>query len=75
MLYSLSKVDRVYHHSLVDYSTNGRVTSEDVYVKFIYSNWKVNVHSIDNHKIISVLLVTARGVTYSTIRDIIIVLY
>ena len=75
MVYSSLKVDRIHNNSLVYYGTNSRVTSEDIYIRFMHLDQKVDIYSIDNYEIISFLLVTARGVTCSTIRDVIIILY
>jgi len=71
----LLKIDRIHYHSLVDYNANSRVASEDIHVRFICSDQKVDVHGMDNHEIISILLVTAKGVTHYTIGDIIIILH
>ena len=60
--------------SLVDRRANGGAEGEDVKVICKAPNRKIYICSIDNHEIIDIPLVIARGVIQTTLGEVILIL-
>ena len=73
--YNISKTSCSAHHSLVDRGANNGVTGNDVRIIEKYSNKIVNIRGINNHEVPSIPIVTAGGVTNTTIREVILILH
>ena len=74
-VYYLSKVSHSSVDSLVDRGTNGGVVGNDVKTVAIHPDRTVDVRSIENHAIASILLVITCGVTLTTSGEVIVIMH
>ena len=73
--YNVSKTSRSAHYSLVDIGANGGVAGNDVRIIEKHPDKTVNIRGIDNHEVPSIPIVTAGGVTNTTVGEVILILH